>query len=161
VSPGSTACTARFACIRRATAQRRQPGFACQTFAAFPNASPPPGQGLCVASPSPGDKWRTLLPEEAALWHRVRKLPARHGRSRQRVCRRCILQRGIMCIFMRRAASILDSNMPAYRFLYENDASQESVLQKRCNFRVPMPTRRLGGCSDLRCTMCCGLFDGA
>src|SRR4029077_8013701 len=53
------------------------------------------------------DKWRTLLREEGALLHRARRLPARHGRSRQPVCRRCILPRGIMCIFMRRAALIL------------------------------------------------------
>ena len=65
------------------------------------------------------DKWRTLLPEEAALPHRARRLPARHGRSRQPVCRRCILPRGIMCIFMRRAASILIQTCRSYRFLYE------------------------------------------
>ena len=90
------------------------------------------------------DKWRTLLPEEAALPHRVRRLPARHGRSRQPVCRRCILPRGIMCIFMRRAASILIQTCRRTVSSTKNDASPESVLQKRCNFRVPMRHRKAG-----------------
>ena len=90
------------------------------------------------------DKWRTLLPEEAALPHRARRLPARHGRSRQPVCRRCILPRGIMCIFMRRAASILIQTCRRTVSSTKNDASPESVLQKRCNFRVPMRHRQAG-----------------
>ena len=88
------------------------------------------------------DKWRTLLPEEAALPHRARRLPARHGRSRQPVCRRCILPRGIMCIFIRRAASILIQTCRRTVSSTKNDASPESVLQKRCNFRVPMRHRQ-------------------
>ena len=90
------------------------------------------------------DKWRTLLPEEAALPHRARRLPARHGRSRQPVCRRCILPRGIMCIFMRRAASILIQTCRRTVSSTKNDASPESVLQRRCNFRVPMRHRQAG-----------------
>ena len=90
------------------------------------------------------DKWRTLLPEEAALPHRVRRLPARHGRSRQPVCRRCILPRGIMCIFMRRAASILIQTCRRTVSSTKNDASPESVLQRRCNFRLPMRHRKAG-----------------
>ena len=90
------------------------------------------------------DKWRTLLPEEAALPHRVRRLPARHGPSRQPVCRRCILPRGIMCIFMRRAASILIQTCRRTVSSTKNDASPESVLQRRCNFRVPMRHRKAG-----------------
>ena len=37
-----------------------------------------------------------------------------------------------------------DSNMPAYVFSTKNDASPESVLQKRCNFPVPMRHRQAG-----------------
>jgi len=90
------------------------------------------------------DKWRTLPPEEAALWRRARRLPARHGPSRQPACRRCILPRGIMCIFMRRAASILIQTCRRTVSSTKNDASPESVLQKRCNFRVPMRHRKAG-----------------
>jgi hypothetical protein len=90
------------------------------------------------------DKWRTLLREEAALPHRARRLRARRGRSRQRVCRRCILPRGIMCIFMRRAASILIQTCRRTVSSTKNDASPESVLRKRCNFRVPMRHRKAG-----------------
>ena len=99
--------------------------------------------GLALLRHHP-DKWRTLLPEEAALPHRVRRLPARHGRSRQPVCRRCILPRGIMCIFMRRAASILIQTCRRTVSSTKNDASPESVLQRRCNFRVPMRHRKAG-----------------
>ena len=90
------------------------------------------------------DKWRTLLPEEAALPHRARRLPARHGRSRQPVCRRCILPRGIMCIFMRHAVSTLIQTCRRTVSSTKNDASPESVLQKRCNFWVPMRHRQAG-----------------
>ena len=65
-----------------------------------------PDSGLALLH-HPPDKWRTLLPAEAVLQPRVRRLPARPGRSKQPVCRRCILPRGITCICMRRAASIL------------------------------------------------------
>ena len=90
------------------------------------------------------DKWRTLLPEEAALPHRVRRLPARHGPSRQPVCRRCILPRGIMCIFTRRAASIPIQTCRRTVSSTKNGASPESVLQRRCNFRLPMRHRKAG-----------------
>ena len=90
------------------------------------------------------DKWRTLLREEAALWHQARKLPARHGRSRLPVCRQCILPRGIMCIFMRRAASILIQTCQRTVSSTKNDASPESVLQKHCNFRIQMRHRKAG-----------------
>ena len=53
------------------------------------------------------DKWRTLLPAVAVLPHQAPRLPARYTRFRQQVCRRCIPPRGIMCICLRRAASIL------------------------------------------------------
>ena len=99
--------------------------------------------GLALLRHHP-DKWRTLLPEEAALSHRVRRRPARHGRSRQPVCRRCILPRGIMCIFMRRAASILIQTCRRTVSSTKNDASPENVLQKRCNFRLPMRHRQAG-----------------
>lgn len=90
------------------------------------------------------DKWRTLLREEAALSHRVRRRPARRGRSRQPVCRRCILPRGTMCIFTRRAASILIQTCRRIVSFTKNDTSPESVLQRRCNFRVPMRHRKAG-----------------
>jgi hypothetical protein len=100
-------------------------------------------RGLALLRHHP-DKWRTLFPEEAALPHRARRLPARHGRSRQPVCRRCILPHGIMCIFMRRAASILIQTCRRTVSSTKNDASPESVLQRRCNFRVPMRHRQAG-----------------
>ena len=74
------------------------------------------------------DKLRTLLPEEAVLPHQAHRLPARHGRSRQPVCRQCILPRGIMCIFMRRAASTLIQTCRRTVSFTKNDASPESVL---------------------------------
>ena len=100
-------------------------------------------RGLALLRHHP-DKWRTLLPEEAALPHRVRRLPARRGPSRQLVCRQCILLRGIMCIFMRRAASILIQTCRRTVSSTKNGASPESVLQRRCNFRVPMRHRKAG-----------------
>ena len=91
------------------------------------------------------DKWRTLLREEAALPRRARRLPARHGRSRQPVCRRCILPRGTMCIFMRRAASILiQTCRGTVSSTKKTTHCRESVLQKRYNFRFPMRHRQAG-----------------
>ena len=68
------------------------------------------------------DKWRTLLLAEAVLPHRARRLPARHIQSRPPVCRRCILPPGIMCICLRRAASILIQTCRRTVFSTENDA---------------------------------------
>jgi hypothetical protein len=67
------------------------------------------------------DRWRTPLREEAALLRRLRRLPVRHGRSRLRVCRRCILPRGIMCICMRHAASIVIQTCRRIDSSTEND----------------------------------------
>ena len=66
------------------------------------------------------DRWRTLLRGEAVLSHRLRKLPVPHGPSRQRACRQCILPRGITCIYMRRAASILIRTCRRIGFSTEN-----------------------------------------
>jgi hypothetical protein len=68
----------------------------------------------------------------------------RHGRSRQPVYRQCILPRGTMCIFMRRAASILIQTCRRTVSCTKNEGSPESVLQRRCNFRVPMRHRKAG-----------------
>ena len=103
----------------------------------------PRDNGLALLLRHP-DKWRTLLREEAVLPRRARRLQARHGRSRQLVCRRCILPRGITCIFMRRVASILIQTCRRTVFSTKNDASPESVPQNRCNFRVPMRHRMVG-----------------
>ena len=96
------------------------PAATCQR--GFAKCITPAADGRCFAI----TRMATLL----RGCRRARRLPGRRGRSRQPVCRRCILPRGIMCIFMRRAASILIQTCGVYRFLYEKRRSPESVLQK-------------------------------
>ena len=143
-----------------ATAPAASPGTSPAS-AASPNASPPPGQRTGVASPSPGQMANTtpggsspaapsaqtpgapwpiqtagLPPMYSAAWHHVHLYAPRSINP--------------------------DSNMPAYRFLYEKrriagERSAEALQLSGSD----APPARLGGCSHVRCKMCCGLFDGA
>ena len=134
-------CTSSFAFVREFAGNRAR-DFACQrSFAKCITAAGTTDRRCFAITRTNGEHYSR---EEAALPHRVRRLPARHGPSRQPVCRRCILPRGIMCIFMRRAASILIQTCRRTVSSTKNDASPESVLQKRCNFRVPMRHRKAG-----------------
>ena len=81
-------------------------------------------------------RWRTPLRVEAARWHRARRLRARRGRSKQRVCRRCILQPGIIYICIRHVASISIRTCRHTVSFTKSDVSLESVRQMRCNFQV-------------------------
>ena len=129
--------------------------------AAPPNASPPPGQRTGVASPSPGQMANTtpggsspaapsaqtpgapwpiqtagLPPMYSAAWHHVHLYAPRSINP--------------------------DSNMPAYRFLYEKRRiAGERSAGGVATFGFRCATGRLGGCSHVRCKMCRGLFDGA
>lgn len=75
---------------------------------------------------------------QAEVRSRLRAQPPRRGRSRQRACRRCIPLRGIMCISMRRAASISIRTCRRTGSFTRNDALLESVPRMHCNFPVPM-----------------------
>ena len=66
------------------------------------------------------------------------KLRPRRGRSRQRACRHCILPPGIMCISMRRAASISIRTCHRIGSFTRNGASLESAPPMHCNFPVRM-----------------------
>ena len=128
--------------VRRQQRPRRRPGFRLPVrLHKMHHRRRVSGPALLRHHPA---KWRALLPEEAVLPHLARRLPARHGPSRQPVCRQCILPRGIMCIFMRRAASTLIQTCRRTVSSTKNDASPESVLRKRCNFRVPTRHRKTG-----------------
>ena len=147
------------AAVSSARGRRRTRRFTCNSAAQHPRVRrqqhpqrrlrPQPRQRRSPvhprARPRRARRLRPELPlQEAALPHRARRLPARHGPSRQPVCRRCILPRGIMCIFMRRAASIPIQTCRRTVSSTKNDASPESVLQRRCNFQVPMRHRKAG-----------------
>ena len=110
----------------------------------------------------PPDKWRTPLPEEAALPHRARRLPAHHGRSKQPACRRCILPRGIMCIFTRRAASILIQTCRRTVSSTKNDASPDERSAEAVQLSgsdAPPEGWEVVPTYDAKCRR--GLFDGA
>ena len=130
---------------RRSPVRRRRKQFRLHRRVRLPARLPHihqrhPVNGLALLRHHP-DKWRTLLPEAAALPQRARRLPARHGRSRQRVCRRCILPPGITCISIRHAASISIRTCRHTVSFTKSDVSLESVRQMRCNFQVRMRRR--------------------
>src|SRR5262249_13379877 len=83
---------------------------------------------------------RPLLAQQPQVppLHQARKLRARRGRSRPRVCRRCIPPRGIMCISTHRAASTpIQICQPTVSFT-KNGGLLDNVPPPRCNFPVRM-----------------------
>ena len=143
-----------------ATAPAASPGTSPAS-AASPNASPPPGQPTGVASPSPGQMANTtpggsspaapsaqtpgapwpiqtagLPPMYSAAWHHVHLYAPRSINP--------------------------DSNMPCVPFPLRKTAHRRRTFCRGvATFAFRCATGRLGGCSHVRCKMCCGLFDGA
>ena len=91
-----------------------------------------------IASPSPG-----AAPAAAASpAHRLER--DHHGPSRQRACRQCIQPHGIMCIFIRRAVSILIRTCRPIVFSTKLVGSVTRVHQTLYNLPVPTPRPRDG-----------------